>query len=479
MIEQERVHFTNVSESNPRGKIVLYWMQQAQRAEYNHALEYAVFRANQYQLPLVVVFVLVDNFPEANLRHYNFMLEALPEIGEALQRRGITLLVRRGDPVREVSALADGLETAAVITDRGYLNVQRQWRKDLAGRLQVQLVEVETDVIVPVQTASDHEEYAARTLRPKIQRQLPVFLRSLRQIGLVYKSAAQLLKKMRIASLDWRRGPELLSGLSLDATVGPVSGMKGGRAAAVKKLEDFFRVALPKYASERNLPTRNALSGLGPYLHFGQISSLEIVLTLTKWIGKSPFLPNDGMSADRRLSLDAFLEELIVRRELAMNFCHFNHGYDSYRRAVPLWARVTLEKHAGDSRPAIYSLRELEQAMTADPIWNACQNEMVQSGKMHGYMRMYWGKKIIEWSRRPDEAFERMLLLNNKYELDGRDPNSFAGVAWCFGKHDRPWGPERAVFGLVRYMNAAGIKRKIKDWLLYVERWYNNKKIKT
>jgi deoxyribodipyrimidine photo-lyase len=330
-----------------------------------------------------------------------------------------------------------------------------------------------------VQTASDHQEYAARTLRPKIRQQLSHFLRPLQKTVLRKKCSAALSRKLQIKGLDWRRGAELLHGVVMDRTVGPAPGWRGGRAAALKRLKKFFSGSLPRYGVWRNFPTRDVLSGLSPYLHFGHISALEIVMILQKQLSKAAVAFSKEEMAVYNASLEAFLEELIVRRELVINFCHYNHGYDQYNRAVPGWARESLAKHAADPRPRLYTLRQLEKAATDDQIWNACQREMVMAGKMHGYMRMYWGKKIIEWTRSPEEAFERMLLLNNKYELDGRDPNSFAGVAWCFGKHDRPWGPERPIFGLVRYMNAAGIKRKIKDWPLYVQKWYNEKKTKT
>jgi deoxyribodipyrimidine photo-lyase len=461
MVEQERIHFLNEGETRRDGEVVLYWMQQSQRAEYNHALEYAVFRANQLDLPLVVIFALVDNFPEANLRHYAFMAEGLAETGVALAKRGIPLQIRKGEPGVVLPPAVRDLKAALLVTDRGYLNVQRKWRREVAEAVSVQMVEVESDVIVPVETASEKEEYAARTLRPKLNRHLDYFLRPFSQITLSEKFTGRDCKRIAGEGLDWSSSEILLAGLKIDRSVAR-SPWRGGRTQALRRLKLFCRRDLQTYARERNLPTREVLSGMSPYLHFGQISALEAALTVRKYLAGS-----------LREPVEAYLEELIVRRELAMNFCHFNPGYDSYQRAVPRWARESLEKHAGDVRPFLYSLKELERAATEDEIWNACQLEMTRSGKMHGYMRMYWGKKIIEWSETPEEAFKRMLYLNNKYELDGRDPNSFAGVAWCFGKHDRPWGPERPVFGLVRYMNEAGIRRKIKDWPDYVRKWYN------
>ena len=231
---------------------------------------------------------------------------------------------------------------------------------------------------------------------------------------------------------------------------------KGGTNEAKKILNFFIDNHLNHYADDRNQPQLNTISNLSPYLHFGQISSLEIALKILE-------------SAASKEQKDVFLEELIVRRELSMNFCEFNKNYDKLE-GLPNWCQQTLQKHAQDKRPFIYTKEQFEKAQTHDQIWNAAQNEMVQTGKMHGYMRMYWGKKILEWSKNPSQAYQTALYLNNKYELDGRDPNGFTGVAWCFGKHDRPWGPERPIFGLVRFMAESGIKKKI-DWQNYVSKW--------
>jgi deoxyribodipyrimidine photo-lyase len=232
---------------------------------------------------------------------------------------------------------------------------------------------------------------------------------------------------------------------------GSASRFVGGPLQARKLLDRFISRGLLTYDEERSAPALDATSHLSPYLHFGQIPPLEVALAAADSAGAA-----------------GFLEELIVRRELAMNFVHYNERYDEYS-AVPDWARRTLDEHRQDPRPALYSLEQLEQARTDDPYWNAAMREMLRTGFMHNTMRMYWGKKIIEWSRTPEEAFHRMLALNNKYFVDGRDPVSFANVHWCFGKHDRPFA-ERAVFGKVRYMNAAGLKRKY-DMAAYVGRY--------
>ncbi|MDZ7379541.1 MAG: deoxyribodipyrimidine photolyase, partial [candidate division KSB1 bacterium] len=336
---------------------------------------------------------------------------------------------------------------ALVVVDCGYLGIQRGWRTYVAKRLQCPLIEVESDVIVPVDTVSHKEEYSAATLRRKLSLLLFHFLQPLAP------------REPRVSSLELDipgaslADPEAMcASLRVDETVPPSPLFRGGTSEAKKWLTLFVEHKLEHYATRRSDPGNDFLSQLSPYLHFGQISPLYVALQVTQ--AQSP-------------GTDAFLEELVVRRELSMNFVSRNPNYDSFS-GLPAWAQKTLQKHKNDPRPYLYSLSELEQARTHDQYWNAAQKEMVLSGKMHGYMRMYWGKKILEWSPTPEEAFRRCLYLNNKYELDGRDPNGFAGVAWCFGKHDRPWA-ERPVFGLVRYMAESGLRRKF-DMESYLRR---------
>lgn len=438
MIEPERI--MNLNEQPERkGRFVLYWMQASQREQYNHALEYAIERANELDLPTVVLFVLVDDYPEANVRHYTFMLQGLVETQRALAARGIKLVVRRGQPATVLSEVAKN--ASLVVTDRGYLKIQLNWRHDVADAIGCRLVQVESDVVMPIEEVSDKEEYAARTIRPRIHRLWYSFLKPIRRTAPAYSSLA-----MRIAGEKLDDIPGLVSKLKLDTGVAPVSTFHGGASHAEKLWQSFLGSKLADYAKRRNDPSLDIQSHMSPYLHFGQVSALKLAL--------------DVCDADEveQASRDAFLEELIVRRELSMNFVYYNPRYDSFE-GLPAWTRKTLESHSRDKRPRKYSLEQLEQAQTDDPYWNAAQREMVLSGKMHNYMRMYWGKKIIEWSDSPRHAFEWMLYLNNRYELDGRDPNSFTGVAWCFGKHDRPW-KERPVFGTVRYMSFDGLKRK-------------------
>ncbi len=436
MIQAERIQQLN-QHSMRDGDSVLYWMQAAQRASWNHALEYAIETANQRRKPLLAVFVLTE-YPEANLRHYYFMLEGLAQTLRELAARGVLLCVFKGNPETIIPRLS--CKADAVITDDGYLRIQRQWRKTIAAAIACPLVEIITNVIVPVECASDKENFSAGTLRPRIHRQLAKFLVPIKSGKLDVRFYADCNPNGSI-SLD--NVDAILKKMKLDRSVPPSGVFRGGPTEAQKRLETFIAEKLDFYGDNRNDPALDIQSHLSPYLHFGQISPLQIAMEIAET--DSP-------------GRDAFLEELIVRRELAFNYVWYNAKYDAFD-ALPHWAVNTLNVHARDKREYVYSLEQLETGQTHDPAWNAAQMEMVVSGKMHNYMRMYWCKKILEWTKSPRRAFERALALNNKYQLDGRDPNSYAGVAWCFGKHDRPWG-ERPVFGKVRYMNYAGLKRK-------------------
>jgi len=435
MIQKERIKVLN-KKGVKKGAYVLYWMQASQRAEYNHALEYAISKGNELRQRVIVFFGITDHFPEGNERHYHFMLEGLREVKQSLEKRGIQMVILHKSPELGAVQLAKRASLAAV--DRGYLKIQKKWRNDAADQMECPLIQVESDVIVPVEEASPKEEYAAATLRPKLNKKLYHFL-----VPLNHSHPAVDSLSLDFDSFDIDDVEKALSKLRIDRSVKKVTSFQGGTKAALKHLQVFLETKLDEFPELRNDPTLDYLSHMSPYLHFGQISPLFIALKALE--AKSP-------------GTEAFLEELIVRRELSMNFVFYNEKYDSLE-AVPEWAKKTLVSNKKDKRQYTYSLEELESAKTHDPYWNAAQKEMVVRGKMHGYMRMYWGKKIIEWSRSPEGAFRNALYLNNKYELDGRDPNGFTGVAWCFGKHDRPWG-ERLIFGNVRYMNDKGLKRK-------------------
>jgi deoxyribodipyrimidine photo-lyase len=435
MIQQERIESLNRRPVR-QGRYVLYWMQAAQRADYNHALEHAVDRANELNKPLLVAFGLTADFPDANARHYAFMLEGLQETRNDLKKQGIQMAIRAQPPATCIPELA--ADACLAVVDAGHLRIQRRWRVEVAESVACSLEEVETNLIVPVEEAAENENFSAGTFRPRILAKLPAYLVKLRRRKLRRDSLG-----LRLDSLDLDDPDRIIRELGIDTSVGKVDGFQGGAGQARLRLEDFVKHRLRNYAEQRNDPNRNVQSNLSPYLHFGQISPLYVALAVSRVPGESR---------------DAFLEELIVRRELSHNLVRYNARYDDFR-CLPPWATRTLNFHRRDRREHTYSREEFEAAQTHDPYWNAAQKEMVLTGKMHGYMRMYWGKKILEWTKNPREAFRIALYLNNKYELDGRDPNGFAGVAWCFGKHDRAWA-DRLVFGKIRYMNAAGLRRK-------------------
>ena len=420
-------------------------MQSSQRVENNWALNYAVEEANNLGLPIIVYFGLTTEFPEANYRHYWFMLEGLKEVSTTLQSLGIRFVIKQIYPPQGLMKLSQ--KAIKIIVDRGYLRINKEWYNSAVERVQVPLIQVEDNIVVPVEETSQKEEYSAATLRPKLLTKLNQFLNLPPQT--LPKKPSLDLEIDSVSLVDLEKAFEELQ---IDRSVDKSKYFQGGTTRAKKLLELFIEHRLGIYERDGNNPENNCASYLSPYLHFGQISPAYIALQILR--------TNASIT-------HKFLEQLIIRRELAINFVHYNSDYDSFL-SLPQWAKKTLKAHTEDQRSYIYSLSELENAQTHDFYWNAAQREMVVTGKMNGYMRMYWGKKIIEWTKSPHEAFKIATFLNNKYELDGRDPNGYAGVAWCFGKHDRPW-KEREIFGNVRFMNKSGLERKF-NMESYVQR---------
>ncbi|MGD8962112.1 MAG: deoxyribodipyrimidine photo-lyase, partial [Desulfobacterales bacterium] len=372
-IQDTRIQFLNDLDLR-RGNFVLYWMQQSQRAEYNHALEYAVQQANQMGQGVLVVFGLMDDYPEANLRHYTFMLEGLQETQAALGKRSIKMVVQKGDPADV--ALATGQKASLIVCDRGYLRHQKQWRKKVAKDADCRVVQVESDVVVPLEVVSNKAEYAARTIRPKIHKHLKDYLIKLKPTK-IKKSSLQF----RVEGIDLSDINAVLKKMSLNRSIAPVSQFfKGGTAQVCKIFADFLRHRLKNYVDNRNQPQTDDVSHVSKYLHFGQISPLYLALKV------------QGTDKRFKAAREAFIEELIVRRELAMNFVFYNPNYDSYR-CLPNWAQKTLSEHKKDKREHTYTRRQLENAQTHDDYWNAAMREMTATGFMHNYMRMYWGKK--------------------------------------------------------------------------------------
>ena len=434
---------------DPEGAVVLYWMQRAQRGADNAALDAAIAAGNALGKPVVACFALAPSFPGANLRHYRFMVDGLAEVEADLRRRGVALVVRIGEDDAVLGFAAEA-GAALVVGDENPLREPERWRRRLAERLRVPFWTVDADVVVPGRLL-EKEQYAARTIRPRIQRQLPWFLARAPEPR---------------ARVTWRRppevrglepGPALIDRLDLDRRAAPVMTFEPGPRAARRRLREFARGRLSGYASGRNHPEADHTSRLSPYLHFGHLGPREVAEAVSG---------SAAPAGDR----EAFLEQLIVRRELAVNFVRYNPRYDTLD-GCERWAVETLRRHADDPREWLYDEQRLEEAGTHDPLWNAAQRQMVETGWMHGYVRMYWAKKILEWTRSPEDAVATAITLNDRYELDGRDPNGYAGIAWAIGgKHDRPWAPRRPVFGTIRYMSYASTSKKF-DSRAYIARW--------
>ena len=447
LADDPRVNVRRKGAPDPYGKCVVYWMQRSQRALDNPALEMAVKVANLLGKPCVVFFAPVPFYPHANVRHYAFLEQGIPAIARRLEGRGIGFVLRRY-PDHHLAKFCDEVRPVLVVGDENPLREPRQWRRLVSTQLRVPFWTVDADVIVPSRLLMK-EQYGARTARPIIRRLLPDFLRPVGNTKARIKWQSSAFPKLNSLPLD----ACIADDWTLDRSVLPVVDFVGGTDEGVKRLRAFIKRGLAEYPNDRNKPELDGTSHLSPYLHFGHLGPHTVALAV-KAADCSP------------AAREAFLEQLIVRRELAVNFVRFNPDYDNFECAE-LWAHKTLGQHARDERK-VYSEKELEEARTHDPLWNAAQQQMTTIGWMHNYMRMYWAKKILEWSRTAAEAFRTAVYLNDKYELDGRDPNGYAGIAWAIvGKHDRPWF-ERPIFGQVRYMSLAGASKKF-DTRRYIE----------
>ncbi len=438
LVNKKRIEKINEAELKQK-EFVGYWMQSSQRLEYNQALGYAVERANQLNQPLLIFFLLNANYPEAEYGHFKFMLQGLKEIKDNLKTEGINFYIIDYQSLADLEKIT--ADASLVISEKVYLKNLRQWKEKAAEILSVPFYLVESNLICPIEEVSEKEEYAAYTIRKKINGIRDQYLKRYQREKLENKSEIKLNNKDLefINDLD-----HYLAQMDFEQKISYDNHFKGGYQQAKQKLEDFIENKLQHYDERRNIPHLNFQSDLSPYLHFGQISAQEAALA----------------ALNSECDAEDFLEELIVRRELAFNFVYYNQNYDgSLKDILYDWAYQSLMEHQNDERKYIYSYQQLENAETHDQYWNAAQREMKITGKMHNYMRMYWGKKILEWTADPEEAYQWALKLNNKYSLDGRDPNSYAGVAWVFSKHDRAW-KERKIFGKVRYMNAGGLERK-------------------
>ncbi len=430
-------------------KCIVYWMQRAMRIPDNPALDVSIEAGNVLGLPVVVFFSVIPNYPNANLRHYHFLAQGLRDVAVDAAERGVGFVLRR-HPDNSLEAFVEEVNAALVIGDENPCREPERWRAVLAKRLKVPFWTVDADVVVPSRIFGK-AFFLLHHFRPRLKAEMPKYL--VAPANLEPEHGWRPKKPPATFDLDG----DITAGFTkLDRSVGPVDTFTGGTHAAMDRLRAFVAHDLSGYETKRNHPEMRGTSRLSPYLHFGHIGPLTIALAVE--------------DAAKRAKLPAtvrerFLDQVIGWRELSVLFVKYNPDYDSWESAEP-WARKTLVEHAGDERVR-YSLKQLERAETGDELWNAAQREMVDTGWMHNMMRMYWAKKILEWAPDPARAVEWAVMLNDKYELDGRDPNGYAGIAWAIvGKHDRPWF-NRPVFGLVRTMTAHSFSKKF-DAELYM-----------
>lgn len=452
-----RIHNYSNRPARASGNIVVYWMQSAARISHNHALAYAATMAKHTEKTLVIVTTLDLAYPSANDRSWHFLISGWHEVAEHCANNGIPFITMIGDPATTLDTFCAYNRPYAIVTDEGYTPTARKWREDAASKVYAPLTAIDTNMVVPIRFASNKQEWGAHTIRPKIHAAIDHFLHPVSEPILCYHVAGKI-ELRGLCTIDWSQSvSQIVANISVNHSVKPSPFFEPGEKAAQKTLQTFITDGLTEYADKKNQPGTEHVSRLSPYLHFGHISPIDIALAVKK-------------SNASKTDIDAFLEELIVRRELAHNFVWHETHLNTFE-SFPAWAKKTLDKHRNDPRPYCYSLEQFEQAKTHDPYWNAAQMEMVKTGHMHGYMRMYWAKKILEWTESPEQAIDFAVLLNDKYELDGRDPNGWVGIAWAIGGlHDRAW-VERPIFGTVRYMNADGLKRKIKNINSYVHKW--------
>ena len=444
---------------------IIYWMNRDMRMNDNWALLHAQNLSNKQNRPSIIIYNLVTDFLGGGSRQINFKINALKELEKSLIKKNIPFIILISDQSESSSTLQKFFQKykpGTLITDFSPLKICDKWIKYIKKDLPVKFIQVDAHNIVPCFHASPKQEFAAYTFRPKIHKQLPEFLEEFPQLKKQAKSLVDKLPaKIKNHKNDWKTIDKTLNRLNNKTTkeIPTTNQFKPGEKAAAKTLSYFFENKLNKYDDERNDPNHDALSNLSLYLHYGMISAQRVALEAQKY--------------DKNISAqESFLEELIVRRELSDNYCHYNKNYDN-PKGFPNWAKKTLHEHADDPREYIYTKKQFKNAKTHDDLWNAAQLQMVKTGKMHGYMRMYWAKKILEWTRSPAQAQKIAIYLNDQYELDGRDPNGYTGIAWSIGGvHDRAWG-ERDIFGKIRFMSYNGAKSKF-DVKKYIQTWLND-----
>ena len=461
------IHRTLTIADHPEsGKSVVYIMSRDQRVADNHALLAAQVKAIELEVGLAVVFNLHTPNGVRAYEHADFMLTGLKEVAQSLRALNIPFILTTDTSNTTLESTLKSLDPAVLYFDFSPLHGARNNAKKLAQALGVTTHVIDTHNIIPAWVASDKQEFAAHTFRRKVHRQLETYL----------QEPAKIIKQLRTLdnlplSLTFEEAAELIQTYpkrSIAVAFVP------GEQAAHAQLESFISEHLGAYAQQRNNIADDQQSGLSPYLHFGHISSLRVALEVLKHVNAAPLLFNEARMASPGTvpniedGMNALFEEMIVRKELADNFCLYAASYKDLT-SIPTWAVTTLAKHQDDIREFIYTTEELEHAQTHDQTWNAAQTELTSTGKLHGYLRMYWAKKILEWSASPQDAITAAIYLNDAYSIDGGDPNGYVGILWSMaGLHDRPWG-ERPIFGMVRYMNEAGLRRKF-DVARYISR---------
>jgi deoxyribodipyrimidine photo-lyase len=432
-------------------KCIVYWMQRTQRGRDNQALDVAVQLANELNLPVVAYFAAISNFPHANLRHYAFLQQGLPDIAADLAARNIGFVMRRAPNCDHEEFFAD-VNAAMVIGDENPMREPERWRQHLADNLTIPFWTVDSDVIVPSKLL-EKAQFSAGVARPRLYRALPEFLQPFEN-----PHAAHPWRTPRNLRHDDIHADITHGWRNFDRTCKPVEAWQGGHHAAIARLKLFTTKMLETYDRDRNHPELDGTSALSPYLHFGHIGPLTIALAVDAAAKKHPHL---------KPARDSYFNEIIAWRELAVNFVRYQPDYDN-PACADNWARLTIAEHDRDEREVLYTLKQLDAAETHDDLWNAAQLQMVHHGWMHNYMRMYWCKKIVEWTPDAATAMKHSIYLNDRYFLDGRDPNGYAGIAWAvLGKFDRAWG-SRPIFGKRRFMSGASTGKKF-DSRLYIQ----------
>ena len=472
MIPAVRIRAANDAPPAPDRDYVLYWMIAARRPRWNFALQHAVAQAQALQRPLLIFEPLRCGYRWASDRIHAFVLEGMRSNQAAFAQAPVTYLpwleARPGEGQGLLEALA--ARAALVITDDAPVFFLPRMVQAAAARLDVRVEAVDGCGLLPL-AATDAEKTTAHGFRRILHRALPDHIKHMPlpdplagvQLPRLAALPADLLARWTLpTALDAVE----LARLPIDHAVPPVELLPGGWQAATARWEAFRDQRLARYGEDRNHPDQDGASGLSPWLHFGHISVHQLVhelLTREQWTAARTQPTAVGQRAGwwgLSEPTESFLDELVTWREVGHHFCHHRPDYDQYD-ALPDWARLTLAEHAADPRPALYSLEQLAQAQTHDPLWNAAQRQLLREGRIHNYLRMLWGKKILEWSPSPQEALERLIELNNRYALDGRDPNSYSGIFWVLGRFDRAWGPERPIYGKVRYMTSDSTQRKL------------------